>query len=471
MATINWSEEILKRKNALLEDTFGLLSIESILDEAKATKDTPLGEGVKEALDYMLSLGERDGFNVKNVDNLAGHIEYGNGEEIVGVLCHVDVVPAGDGWTSPPFSPEIREGKLFARGAMDDKGPTMAAYYGLKLIKELSLPLKKRVRVIIGTDEESKWRCVKRYFETEEMPKLGFAPDADFPIIHAEKGIADFFIVQKQSANSSDGIRVLYFQSGQRLNMVPDHAVAKIESGEDTSRIQEQFEQFLLNHMLTGHYSFENSITILKVEGEAAHAMEPDKGKNAGLYLSAFLSELSLDKKAKAYFRFIKNFLFQDSRGQQLGLKYSDDITGDLTVNAGVFEYSDSGKAQIGINIRYPVTYSMEEQLKSLQALLETHGFGLEDFDDSKPHHVEKDSVLIQILKKVYEEQTGEEAKLLTIGGGTYARSLKAGVAFGPLFPGRPDVAHQKDEYIIIDDMLKAASIYAQAIFELANKD
>ncbi|HWO75735.1 MAG TPA: dipeptidase PepV [Bacillus sp. (in: firmicutes)] len=471
MATINWLDEILKRKDALLEDAFGLLSIESVLDEAQATKEAPLGQGVKEALDYMLNLGERDGFNVKNVDHVAGHIEYGSGEEIVGILCHVDVVPAGEGWTTPPFSPEIRDGKLYARGAIDDKGPTMAAYYGLKLMKELNLPIKKRVRVIIGTDEESRWRCVKRYFETEEMPQLGFAPDADFPIIHAEKGIADFFLVQKETETVNEGIKVLSFKSGQRLNMVPDHAIVQIEAREEASAIQAQFAEFLQKHQLKGHYSYEDSVMILKVEGEAAHAMEPNNGTNAGLYLSAFLAELNLDAKAKAYFQFIKNFLFQDTRGQALGLKYSDDITGDLTVNAGVFEYNDSGKAHIGINIRYPVTFSMEQQLQSLQALLETHGFGLEDFNDLKPQHVEKMSPLIQILKKVYEEQTGEEAKLLTIGGGTYARSLNTGVAFGPLFPGRPDVAHQKDEYIVVDDMLKAAAIYAQAIFELANNN
>ena len=181
MNTINWQSEIEKRKQNLLVDTQNLLKIKSVLDEEQHTETAPFGEGVKAALDYMLELGANDGFTVKNVDHVAGHIEMGEGEELLGILCHVDVVPEGDGWSSDPFGAEIRDGKIYARGAVDDKGPTMAAYYAMKVIKELGLPLQKRVRMIIGTDEESQWRCVNHYFEVEEMPTLGFAPDADFP--------------------------------------------------------------------------------------------------------------------------------------------------------------------------------------------------------------------------------------------------------------------------------------------------
>lgn len=226
MTTINWLEEAEKRKEALIKDTQRLLHIKSILDEENATPDAPLGKEVKEALDYMLKLGERDGFVAKNVGNVSGHLELGNGKELVGILCHVDVVPEGDGWTSDPFGAEIRGGKMYARGALDDKGPTMAAYYAMKIVKELELPLTKRVRMIIGTDEESKWRCVEHYFKEEEMPTLGFAPDADFPIIHAEKGIADFDMVQTSPPNSKteSTIKVASFMSGKRYNMVPDVA-------------------------------------------------------------------------------------------------------------------------------------------------------------------------------------------------------------------------------------------------------
>src|SRR5690606_23979473 len=179
--------EVEKRKNDLIHDTQRLLQIKSVLDEENATKDAPLGQGVKDALQFMLDLGEEHGFKSKNEGNLAGHIDFGEAEECVGILCHVDVVPEGDGWSVDPYGAEIKDGKIYARGAIDDKGPTMAAFYGMKIVKELDLPLKRRVRMIIGTDEESNWRCVDHYFEHEEMPTFGFAPDADFPIIYAEK--------------------------------------------------------------------------------------------------------------------------------------------------------------------------------------------------------------------------------------------------------------------------------------------
>ena len=205
MVKIDWEHEVEKRKEALIEKTRELLKIKSVLDEDDGGPDAPLGRGVKEALQYMLDLGREDGFRVKNVGNLAGHIEFGAGKELVGILCHVDVVPAGDGWSCDPFGAEIRDGKIFARGAIDDKGPTMAAYFAMKIVKELELPLNKRVRMIIGTDEESDWRCVEHYFAREEMPTLGFAPDADFPIIYAEKGIMDFDFVQKPDGRSKRG--------------------------------------------------------------------------------------------------------------------------------------------------------------------------------------------------------------------------------------------------------------------------
>ena len=156
MNKINWQLEIENRKQDLLADTQSLLKIKSVLDEENQTDTAPFGVGVKEALEYMLNLGEKDGFTVKNVDHVAGHIEFGEGEELLGILCHVDVVPEGDGWSSDPYAAEIRDGKIFARGAIDDKGPTMAAYYAMKIVKELGLSVNKRMRMIIGTDEESR---------------------------------------------------------------------------------------------------------------------------------------------------------------------------------------------------------------------------------------------------------------------------------------------------------------------------
>lgn len=469
MENINWMNEVEKRKEALIKDTQALLHIKSLLDEENALPDAPLGKGVKEALEFMLTLGEKDGFIAKNVGNLAGHLEFGEGEELLGILCHVDVVPEGDGWTSDPFAAEIREGKIYARGALDDKGPTMAAYYAMKILKELGFPLKKRVRMIIGTDEESNWRCVDHYFQQEEMPTLGFAPDADFPIIHAEKGISDFDLVQNGKQSDLGAVHeVKSFTSGQRYNMVPDFAKAVISAPQ--SEIGQEFMHFMNQYGLESQYHIENGELTLEVKGVSAHGMEPRNGKNAGLFLAEFMAKQTLDAGAAHYFQFVTRFFADDSRGVNLGVAFSDEISGDLTINVGKLSYTKEGGGRLGLNLRYPVTNKMEETKEKIEELIKEKGFSLENFSDSKPHYVDENEFLIQTLKRVYEEQTGEKAELLAIGGGTYARSLKTGVAFGPLFPGRPDIAHQKDEYIHIEDLLKATAIYAQAIYELAGK-
>ncbi|QQZ10566.1 dipeptidase PepV [Heyndrickxia vini] len=469
MENINWTEEVLKRKDQIIDDLKGLLKINSVLDEENATEDAPLGKGIKEALQYLLDLGEKDGFTAKNVGNLAGHLEMGQGNELIGILCHVDVVPEGDGWSVDPYGGEIADGKIYARGASDDKGPTMAAYYAMKIVKDLGVPLEKRVRMIIGTDEESNWRCVDHYFQHEEMPTMGFAPDADFPIINAEKGIADYDIVLPAKTDDQQVKNTLLsFQSGRRYNMVPDFAEAIITfDGEQTDLFQ-KFTSFLEGNEVKGKYFVENGELHLELEGVSAHGMEPRNGKNAGLFLTKFLSTLELNQNAKKFVDFAVNVLFDQSRGEGLGVQYSDDITGDLTINVGKMNYDNKKGGSFGINMRYPVTFNMGEEKEKISTIASEYGFSIENFSDSKPHHVDANDGLIKTLQKVYEEQTGEKAELLSIGGGTYARSLKSGVAFGALFPGRPDVMHQKDEYMPVDDLLKATAIYAQAIYELA---
>ncbi|CAG9622147.1 dipeptidase PepV [Sutcliffiella rhizosphaerae] len=468
---INWLNEVEMRKDDLIKDTQALLQINSVLNEEEVSPESPFGKGIEEALQFLLQKGKADGFVTKNVDHFAGHIEHGQGKDLVGILCHVDVVPEGDGWTDEPFSATIRDGKIFARGAIDDKGPTMAAYYALKIVKEMELPLSKRVRIIIGTDEESGWQCVDHYFKQEEMPTIGFAPDADFPIIHAEKGLGDIQLHLKFEGeeNQSPAVTLLSFDSGRRLNMVPDHAQATLEISEGMDEITHAFQSFISENAVEGEFTEEGSALTLSIKGVSAHAMEPDNGVNAGYHLATFLNTLPLDLNAATYVAFISEKLAFDSRGKKLGIDYHDAVSADLTVNVGVFHYEkEASIGSIGVNIRFPVTCDTESVKGKLMQVTQENSFEVNKFRVVPPHHVPKEHELIQTLQKVYEEQTGEKADLLAIGGGTYARSLQAGVAFGPLFPGREDVAHQKDEHIFIEDLVKATAIYAQAIYELA---
>ncbi|MED0942236.1 dipeptidase PepV [Bacillus mycoides] len=467
MSTINWTEEVTKRKDDLIRDTQKFLQIKSVWEEESAKEGAPFGEGVEKALSFMLHKGEAEGFCSKNLEGYAGHLEMGQGEELVGILCHVDVVPEGDGWTTPAYSADIRDGKIFARGAIDDKGPTMAAYYAMKIVKELGLPLSKRVRMILGTDEESNWKCVDHYFKNEEMPTIGFAPDADFPIINAEKGISDIQVVQSGGEEKEGTFKLISFESGRRLNMVPDFAEAVI-TGEDVNTLTVAYEEYLQTAKKIGKAIVEGKTVTLQIKGISAHGSTPEKGENAGLLLLNFLTKVSLDGKGASFASFVAETFTGDIIGEKAGISYKDDISGPLTVNVGRLSYSQENGGNLGLNVRYPVTTNFEETIAKLKEYVGTHGFEVADYSNSRPHHVDKDHTLIRTLQRVYEEQTGEKAELLAIGGGTYARSLKAGVAFGPLFPGKEELAHQKDEYIEIEDLLKATAIYAQAIHELA---
>lgn len=462
---VNWMEKAIHKQDELIMELQQLIQIQSVLNEEHSSIAQPFGPEPRKALEWMLTKGKEAGMNVKNVDQMAGHIEMGEGEELLGILGHVDVVPAGKGWTYPPFEGHIKNNRLYGRGAIDDKGPTMAAWMAMKLVKEAGIPLTKRVRLIIGTDEESGFRCVKRYFEKEEMPTIGFAPDADFPIINAEKGIAT---LQFATTNLEEGEQLQSFKSGTRTNMVPDVATAVLHVESDT--IETEFEDFMNKHKIKGSMIKDGLEFSLTLEGKSAHAMEPNDGLNAGVYLAKFLNNHLTTTGSKAFVDFVASSFFNDSRGHALALHYHDEISGDTTLNAGVMSFTPTVGGIVEVSLRYSVSYDFDQQLTKCQKLLNEANVSVDVTSNSEPHYIEESDELIQCLTRVYERQTGEKATLLSIGGGTYARVLKKGVAFGMLFPGEPDVAHQVDEFVDISNLIKAVAIYADAICELASE-
>lgn len=466
---INWQNEVEKRREDLIKDTQDFLKIKSVLDENDISDGAPFGSGIKEALDYALAKCESFDMDVKNLEGYAGHAEIGRGEEILGILCHVDVVPEGKGWSLPPYEAKIRDGKIYARGSVDDKGPGMAAIYAMKIIKDLDVELNKRVRLIFGTDEESNWRGIQYYFEKEEMPTIGFSPDADFPIIVAEKGIGNVTLVGDNKKNvDSDKAIVLNFSAGERTNVVPDIAFVNIKGKEESlNKISTEFDKFLENHLLEGNHKINDDVLFIELKGKSAHAMEPFKGVNAGLQLLKFITINDKLVEIDNWINWLVDFFFQEYYGKKIGIDFEDSISGVLTVNPGIIKYEEN-KISIDINIRYPVTNDFEDTLKVIKEKALIADLNIEDVSDSKPHHVDEEHFLVRTLKKVYEEQTGNEATLLAMGGGTYARALDVAVAFGPIFPGKEAFIHQKDEYLEIEDFLKATAIYAQAIYELA---
>lgn len=439
---MNYQNLIKNYCDQLLEDLFGLLKINSTLIEQPDNTDAPFGEGCKQALLYMLNLGDKYGFKTKNIDNIAGHIEYGEGEEIVAVLCHVDVVPAEGEWEHDPYDPIIKNGKVYARGTIDDKGPAISALYALRMLKDNEVKLNKSIRLIIGTDEETNSRGLTRYLQVEPMPNLGFSPDAQFPLIYGEKGIMSMDII------SNDEPKELVFKSGNRYNIVPSLAIA---SG---CKSIKDFKNFLEENNYQGECEKE-----FICHGVASHAMEPKNGINAAVRLAEFLKDVSPLSK------FVSEVL-SDSRLNNVGLGFTDSEMGDLTMNMAVVDI-ENGQGKAGLNYRYPVRWDKEQFIKDLSELALKYNLEVRVIGDSIPHYISPNDFLVQTLYRTYQEYTNDSTPMATIGGGTYARSLKHAVAFGQVFPGEEDLAHQANENIDIEKMFTSSAIYALAVERL----
>ena len=461
--SIDFKKEVLNHKEDLLKDLFELLSVRSILG-TDITEETPFGSGPREALDLILSFGERDGYKTKLVENKAGHIEVGQGEELFGILGHVDVVPVVEAdWTSHPFKPEIRDGKIFARGSLDDKGPTMAAYYAVKLLDKLGVKWNKRVRVIIGSDEETGFRCVEAYFKHEEQPASGFTPDAMFPLVYAEKARATFD--HKLKFVDEDGqynYKLVKFNGGQVLNMVIASAKAELEG--EVSDIKEKFENFLAQEKLEGEVEVGNTIK-LTLKGKAAHGSTPQYGINGATKLAEFLSTLGLDNNGKNFVDYIVEKLANDPFGEKLGINYADDEMGEATYNYGILEYDLERKiGVVSTDCRHPKKFDLVNRLNGIKV----DNIDIEVTSTKEAHYVPKNDELVTTLMDVYRKHTGDTKNdAFVLGGGTYARCLKKGVAFGLLFPGKEDTMHQANEYLEVEDLLLATAIYAEGIYKL----
>ncbi|MFA6647097.1 MAG: dipeptidase PepV [Candidatus Izemoplasmatales bacterium] len=450
---MNWYEVAKNYQEEYVDLTKKLLKIPTVLENFNPkNENAPFGKEIKKALDFMLKTGEKDGFIVKNVDNYAGHIEMGEGEEVLGILGHLDVVPAGGKWHNPPFSAYEANGKIYARGAMDDKGPTIAAYIAMKMVKDKGIKLNKKVRLILGCDEETGMRGVRRYLEKEQMPDIGFAPDAEFPLIYAEKGIYSFNLEGK----FEDDL-IASLEAGERYNVVPDECTVVLKVNK-----QKEFIKFLQDTKTHGRV-YKNTYTVF---GKNAHAAWPHLGNNAIYLMVNFLK----DHTDNPLIHFIDKYLSADHLGKKLGIDTYDKEMKELTMNTGFVHY-DGNNAKLGINIRYPRNYEFEKGEEKIIKAAETSKLKYISMGNSKPHYVSPEDELVKSLHEAYMKYTGDQdSKIMSIGGGTYARILKKAVAFGPNLPGNEDLAHQPNEYLIIKDMIIAASIYAESIIMLAGE-
>ncbi|MDE2127733.1 MAG: dipeptidase PepV [Armatimonadetes bacterium] len=442
----------------------GVLRIPSL--EAAAEAGAPFGAEVKRALAFTLAHAAELGFRTKDVDGFAGHAEFGEGDEMVAAVGHLDVVPEGDGWKHAPYGATIEDGYIYARGSSDDKGPTWAALYGACALLNSGLPLRRRVRVIFGCNEESGFQCVHHYWEVarEERPVFAFTPDAGFPLVYAEKGIANI-VLHYASQPAECDLCVTSLSGGRRPNMVPDSADAVLAGSAEAVASAAAALDALGAEGVTS--TVEHAELKVHAVGKSAHGSRPMDGVNAVIRLADALLHLALPADEK-WLRFLVDASGPDGTG--LGIAGSDEVAGELTSNLGIFEFTRQNGALATWNIRYPVTWSIQRVSSAAMAAGATAGWNLHQVHDQPPLYVPLDKEPVSTLLRVYREATGdEESQPRTMGGGTYARATPNAVAYGAGFPGGSDgPAHEPDERIAISTVVDAAKVFAVALYELA---
>lgn len=449
---------VLKYKEQLIESLQQSLRIPSV--EGPALPDAPYGADVRHCLDHMLLTAENLGFSATNVDNHMGWCEYGTGDEMVAVLGHLDVVPAGDGWSCDPFGGELRDGRIWGRGTTDDKGPTMAALYALAALRDSGLPLRRRVRLLFGCNEETGSADVKHYLaHGGEVPVMGFTPDGEYPVINGEKGIinATFSKAYRQDA----ALTLVKIEGGSAPNVVPSYARAEFRCDKELSD-----RLTALKHDKV-RYTATDQGFILETDGVSAHGSTPGLGENAIGRLLIEMSALPLSSDLATAVHFLAHTLGMETDGASAGIALHDDVSGGLTLNLGTIS-ADESHLQLKINYRYPVTKTYADCAPVFNKHFSNAGFNLDSEVHKEKLYISEDSQLVQALLKVYQENTGSDGKAKCIGGGTYAKLLPNTLAFGPIFPGDEIREHKPDEYIEVDNLMKNALIIASAMYELA---
>ena len=440
----------------MVRDLDRLVRIPSVMGEP--SPGAPFGEQPAAALAEMVDICREAGLSVRNIGNYMGTADLFPAEEIppLGILCHLDVVPAGSGWTVPPFSLTRRGGKLLGRGTIDDKGPSIAALYAVKAVKGSGIKLNKNLRLIFGTNEENGSADLALYRKSEDLPEMLFTPDGSYPLINTEKGML------RISYTAEISPKIISIKGGGAVNAVPEFAEAVLNvSSADLSGFENRFEGVKLSSERQG-----NSLKIT-ASGKSAHASTPENGRNAVTALLAVISEICGEPAVSALSAM---FPFGETDGSSAGIKCSDELSGGLTSVLSVIS-AENGILEAKQDIRFPVSKTSREILDRLKNSADPAGLKMQADMISEPHHVPEDSPFIRTLLEVYEQVTGEKGHCFSIGGGTYVHETEGGVAFGAEFPGEENNMHGADEFITEESLLKNAKIFAAAIVRLCSDE
>lgn len=423
-----------------------LISYPSVLNEGE--NGTPFGQAIQDVLEKTLEICRDIGFTTYlDPKGYYGYAEIGQGAELLAILCHLDVVPSGDeaDWQTPPFEATIKDGWVFGRGVQDDKGPSLAALYAVKSLLDQGIQLKKRVRFIFGTDEETLWRCMARYNTIEEQASMGFAPDSSFPLTYAEKGLLQV----KLHGPGSDQLEL---EVGGAFNVVPGKA-----------NYQGPLYEQVCNDLKEAGYDYQSTEQTVTVLGVPKHAKDASQGINAVIRLATILAPL----QEHPALSFLATQAGQDGTGRQIFGDIADEPSGHLSFNVAGLMINHE-RSEIRIDIRTPVLADKEELVELLTRCAQNYQLRYEEFDYLAPLYVAKDSKLVSTLMQIYQEKTGDNSPAISSGGATFARTMPNCVAFGALFPGAKQTEHQANECAVLEDLYRAMDIYAEAVYRLA---
>lgn len=440
------TDEIQKRA---INDLGKIIAIPSYCTDKQ--ENAPFGPGPKKALTKVLEIAKNLGFTTfEDPQGYYGYADIGQGDQTFGLVCHMDEVPAGDedSWDTEPYKLVEKSGKLFGRGVQDDKGPSIASMYAVKALLEAGCTLNKKIRFIFGTDEETLWRCLAEYNKKEEPIDLGIAPDAEFPLIYAEKGLQQSYLV----GPGSDELNLNIVSS---FNAVPGKAVY------DGPKI-DQVKQSLNKHK----FDFEEADGSLIVKGRSVHAMNAPEGINATVRLGIALADVFPDIAMLKFFKYFGT----DANATNLLGDVEDDVSGKLTFNISSLVI-DHNESRVQIDLRIPVKIDHDDLIKQISAEVAKFNLRYENFDYVAPLYVPTDSELVKTLMSAYQDVSGDlTSKPAISGGATFARTMPNTVAFGAMMPTTPDFMHQVNENWSKDDMKMAMKIYAEAIYRLCVK-
>jgi len=440
-------------REAFVETLSSWIRVPSVKGEAEG--NAPFGAEVRRMLDLAMKTAREMGFTPQDYDGYACDMTLGDGAEEIAVLGHLDVVPAGDGWTRPPFEATLEEDRLYGRGVGDDKGPVLASLFAMRAIREAGIPLKKTIRLILGCDEESGWEDMAYYASKRPLPEIGFSPDASFPLINTEKGMLHFAF---RAPAAASGLKVLEMTTGERPNVIPGESTALLAGGEE---LAEKVRAYARDTGLPYAAAVTAEGVRVTATGIPGHSAYPEGRRNAiGMML-----KLLVHLGAEGPLAVLARTVGMEHDGRSLGCACEDAVSGPLTCNMGIL-HLENGVWLGTLDLRCPISADLDALEEEVKNHLE--GLEVETTEKKPPHHVPPESALVTSLLKAYEEETGWKGEAMSTGGGTYAKVLKQGVAFGAQFPDEEDLAHQANEFASVDRLMLAMKIYANALIRLA---